>query len=61
VSREERNYVIEFDVDQFGSPVLQWAFAGILTEWTPGEIAPGVALTIRGSIQPVRDISADLP
>lgn len=60
-SREERNYLIEFDVQQFGSPALQWPFAGILTEWTPGEIAPGVPLTITGAIQPVRDIATALP
>jgi hypothetical protein len=62
VSRAEANFLIEFDVAQFGSPALQWGpFAGIVTEWTPGEIAPGLPLTVVGAITPLRDTSESLP
>jgi hypothetical protein len=60
-SREERNWVIEFAVAQFGSPALEWAFAGILTDFTPGRVAAGEALRFTAAITPVRDVTSALP
>lgn len=59
--REERNWIIEFDVMQFGSPALQWPFAGIVTNFTPGTIESNTELTATLEITPVRDITAALP
>lgn len=62
VSREEKNFIVEFDVEQFGSPALVWGpFPAIVSEWTPGEIAPGVPLTVTGALMPLRDTTESLP
>jgi hypothetical protein len=60
-SREERNWVIEFAVAQFGSPALEWPFSGIVTNFTPGRIEAGVGLMFTAEISPVRDVTAALP
>ncbi len=62
VSAEERNWIIEFDVEQFGSPALQWGpFAAIVTAFTPGPIEANTPLTFTAQLTPLRDISTNLP
>jgi hypothetical protein len=60
-SRAERNWMIEFDVLQFGSPALQWPFAGVVTNFTPGPIESPTELTATLEITPLRDVTAALP
>jgi hypothetical protein len=62
VSAEEANWIIEFDVEQFGSPAIEWGpFPAIVTAFTPGVIEANTPLTFTAELTPLRDISTYLP
>lgn len=58
-SRAERNFVIQ--INDGGSPPLEWPFAGGVTKFQPGGINVDDKIGCTCEITPLRDFSAQLP
>ena len=62
-NRTETNFKILVPTVVGGSPAeqLEWAFAGVVTKFQPGEIGVDSKIDATIEITPLRDSSADLP
>lgn len=60
-SRRERNYIIRFTTEQFGSPVLELPFGGILSNFQISPIELENPMGFTAEITPTGDQTASLP